>query len=161
MTNPCIGTLVEDSDETLAPESAGGFLRGYSFQVNGPGAAAVPTFVPCLQELLQALDYWVRINAEGSFWQFMTADVDNPAWRLWTFAQRRIERIKAALHNDPRIDSFIETRYEDQGSHQNPLAWRVFRKQATPEEVQQFEREKHQLLTAFLAEYDEEEDDEE
>jgi hypothetical protein len=152
VNNPYTGPRVEDSDATLVPSESGETPEPLYFEVNGAGAAPVPNFTPSVQELLEALRYWVAIDAEFSFREFMTQDANDPAWRLRTFAQRRIKRIREAMGHFPSTDWHIESFYDEYGECQNPIAWRVFRKRATPDEQKRFELKRERLVGEYLAE---------
>ena len=138
--------LVEDSDSSVAARGGGPFLVGYVDEVNGPGALAVPGFTASRHELLVLLKHWFEIEVDIEFWWFCVEQVGSSETRRRAFAARRVGRIAEALADEACVNKAIEEVYEALGEQNGGLAWKVFRREATPQEEREFQEEQRELL---------------
>ena len=95
-------------------------------EVNGPGAAEVPDFVPTRHELFQLLKYWHEVS-EGNNYVFfrtgmMRADSET---RLDFFAESRMSRIERLL-GDKEARKAINESYEEFGKKQDQRTWDIY-----------------------------------
>lgn len=114
---------------------------GHVDEVNGPGALAVPTFVPSRHELIVLLKHWSKVVLDIRYEWFIFEQVGSAEMRLEPFANRGVNRIADALNDEDLVRKTLDEVHEGFARSQDPLAWRVFTHQASPQEEQRF-REK-------------------
>ena len=86
--------IVRNSDnDLLLPMGVCGSVD----EVNGPGAAEIPDFVPTRHELLQLLNFWVKEALDYEYFEFLYAQTGSTELRLIPYAWRRVNRIGELL----------------------------------------------------------------
>ena len=95
-------------------------------EVNGPGAAEVPDFVPTRHELILLLKYWHEVMVGNDYIFFrtgmMSADTE---MRLNWFADSRIFRIVRLL-GDKETRKAMDEFHEEYGKKQDQRTWDIF-----------------------------------
>jgi len=142
--------LVIDSDWSVAPVGNDKICIGYVDEVNGPGAAAVPEFVPTRAELIILFKHYYKKDLDIRFWWFCFEQAGSSDTRRQAFAARRWNRIADVLNLDEEavqklcreVEDVFRAQQEASGAQYAGLAWDVFMHKATPEQVAEYNAEK-------------------
>jgi len=94
-------------------------------EVNGPGAAEIPDFVPTRHELLQLLNFWVKEALDYEYFEFLYAQTGSTELRLIPYAWRRVNRIGELL-GEERAKKAVEKAYAEFGKNKNQRDWEIF-----------------------------------
>ncbi len=94
-------------------------------EVNGPGAAEIPDFVPTRHELLQLLNFWVKEALDYEYFEFLYAQTGSTELRLIPYAWRRVNRIGELL-GEERAKKAVEEAYAEFGKDQDQRSWEIF-----------------------------------
>jgi len=114
--------IVRNSDnDLLLPMGVFGSVD----EVNGPGAAEIPDFVPTRHELLQLLNFWVKKALDYEYFAFLYAQTGSTEIRLIPYAWRRINRIGDLL-GEESAKKAVEEAYVEFGKDKNPRDWEIF-----------------------------------
>ncbi len=116
-------TIVRNSDNDLLLPMG---VLGSVDEVNGPGAAEIPDFVPTRHELLQLVNFWVKETLGYEFYEtFLFAQYCSSGSRLSAYAWHRINRIGELL-GEERAEKAVEEAYAEFGKDKNPRDWEIF-----------------------------------
>jgi len=115
-------TIVRNSDNDLLLPMG---VLGSVDEVNGPGAAEIPDFVPTRHELLQLLNFWVKEALDYEYFEFLYAQTGSTELRLIPYAWRRINRIGELL-GEERAKKAVEEAYAEFGKNKNQRDWEIF-----------------------------------
>lgn len=135
--------FVEELTRSIAPMQSLGGTSGYVEEVNGPGAWAVPEFVPSRHELVILLKYWVEIVCHIRFELNVLLQTGSDSMRREVFACMRMKRIAQALRDDEAVASAWDAVEEQFTKDLDPLTRKIFMEQATPAEKARFREELH------------------
>jgi len=132
MENP---NVINADNDLLHPLSAGRIQIGCVDEVNGPGGAEVPEFVPTRHELIQIAKYWIFVDLDIHFSCWLLAG--SGSTEAWTsmFAARRLGRITQLLGEDV-VQKAVDEAWEEFGRKcDSPELWRIWR-EGTREDLQ-------------------------
>ena len=119
---------VQDRDnDRLQPETAGPFVIGMVDEVNGPGAAEVPEFVPTTHELTELVRYWAGVRLGRALTFFDTGTIGSTDTRRMDFAGRRIKRV-ADLIGKARVDAILDEVEQGVRSDYDAKTWGIFQR---------------------------------
>lgn len=126
-TNQSQNTKLCPDSEGLGYWTAGKLAVGYVSEVNGPGSAEVPEFVPTRHELIQLATHWSTVHIDDQSFHFLygrSGWSDSNHRRRLVFAARRIRRI-ATLLGDEQIRKTIQQAEEEFGRTADPRAGHI------------------------------------
>ena len=98
---------------------------GHVDEVNGPGAAEVPGFAPTRHELMWLAKYWIDEIIEIRWFHFCHQQSGSTEIRLESFAERRLNRIAAAI-GDAEVKTIVDGAWKEFGEGQACGLWDIF-----------------------------------
>ena len=119
--------VVRNKDnDLLLPWGNSRLVVGYVDEVNGPGAAEIPDFVPTRHELLQLVKFWVKEALAYEFTEeFLYAQSCHSGSLHRAYAWRRISRIGNLLGKKQHKEA-VEAAYAEFGKNQEQRYWEIF-----------------------------------
>lgn len=128
----------------LGPTYAGSFSIGFVDFIAGEGGVEVPGFAATKHEILELVRYWATKVLDLNFTFFAYDASGSSDWRIWFFANRRLDTITKLIGKEDVRKAFKQA---EQAFSQSvdQRAWRIFI-DGTPEEREQFQREVEEEL---------------
>ena len=138
--------IVKNKDnDSLLPWGNDRFVVGYVDEVNGPGAAEIPDFVPTRHELLQLVKMWVKEALGYEFFGFCHGLGCSSGSRRADYAWRRVSRIEELLGKE-QLNETVEAAYAEFGKDHDQRYWEIFM-HGNREDQLALQDEIHQELT--------------
>jgi hypothetical protein len=111
------------------------------YDIDDEGIREFRGFAPCRHELLILLKHWIEVSIDITFFWFCGGLVNSSNHRNLQFATKRISKITYALNDVEANTKTLKNVEEAYGKGVDPLAWKVFTGNASPEEKAAFEEE--------------------
>lgn len=98
---------------------------GFTDEVNGRGAEAIPTFHATRHELLQIVKYWQKALLDSQYFAFLYNTIGSRDLRLRPFAYKRISRI-AELVGEEAVTEAVREAESEFAKTVDSRAWHIF-----------------------------------
>lgn len=113
-------------NEYLGPLRVGPIAIGFVDEVNGPGAAEMPDFVPTRHEVLQLVKFWAEKALDYEFVsEFAFGQYCSSGSRRRHYAWNRIAHITDLLGQE-EVKKVIDKVYAEFGKKQDQRWWDIF-----------------------------------